>query len=426
MAADSPVEDSKQQSQPEGREEGPEDETLYREDPDDFLKLDNLPNEIFLHICQFLDARFVIKVMTRVCKQFHSIFNDDLYWKIRIGKRWPKKYPAVPVNDQEFDWKIACIDREEEYRLWTEPEKTMDYFSYTEGIFAPVDAVHLMQGAKLLATGSRDRYLNLLDVSQLDPENPASSKTAVVKSIINAHSGWIWTINSLGKEMVTGSWDSYIKFWDLEADCTEVRKVKAKSAILDTYYEPGLLVAGGYDKKVYHIDPRSCEIIDVKKYHQRPVLCLAVDDKFVVTGSEDKTVKVFDRRANKVFKTLEFEEYPMSLDYGQDQLWVGDKGGSLHLIDATDGDFNIVQSYPDVHKGKVTGVKRTHGAIYTCSTDKTINVLEPTVDPGVISVLTNQTSDVAGLSYQNETLACASSSANVGIWKAKRRDYERD
>ena len=33
----------------------------------------------------------------------------------------------------------------------------------------------------------------------------------------------------------------------------------------------------------------------------------------------------------------------MSMWYEQDELWVGDKLGLVHLIDATDGDFNVVE-----------------------------------------------------------------------------------
>ena len=33
----------------------------------------------------------------------------------------------------------------------------------------------------------------------------------------------------------------------------------------------------------------------------------------------------------------------MSLSYLDDQLWVGDKTGQIHLVDATDGDFNVVE-----------------------------------------------------------------------------------
>ena len=46
---------------------------------------------------------------------------------------------------ENFDWKEACISREEQYRMWTNSEEDIIHFVYREGIFAPVDAVHLMK-----------------------------------------------------------------------------------------------------------------------------------------------------------------------------------------------------------------------------------------------------------------------------------------
>ena len=84
-----------------------------------------------------------------------------------------------------------------------------------------------------------------------------------------------------------------------------VLKFRTKSAVLCTHFETNFFVAGCYDKKLYHLDPRTCEAIDIKKYHGKPILTVAVDDKYVITGSEDKTVQIYDRRAGEVFKTLE-------------------------------------------------------------------------------------------------------------------------
>ena len=75
--------------------------------------------------------------------------------------------------------------------------------------------------------------------------------------------------------------------------------------MLCTHYEPGYFLAGGYDKKVYHIDPRTCDILVEKRYHKQPILSMMVDDDYIVTASEDKTVAVFDRRADKISKTLQ-------------------------------------------------------------------------------------------------------------------------
>lgn len=70
--------------------------TLSRQSSDFSLILETLPAELILHICSFLDAKFVITTFSRICSYFHSMLNDDRFWKIRIGKRWPKKYPAIP------------------------------------------------------------------------------------------------------------------------------------------------------------------------------------------------------------------------------------------------------------------------------------------------------------------------------------------
>lgn len=43
-------------------------------------------------------------------------------------------------------------------------------------------------------------------------------------------------------------------------------------------------------------------------YHGRSVLCLHVDDDVIVSGSEDETIRIYDRRAGKLRKTLQVEE----------------------------------------------------------------------------------------------------------------------
>ena len=34
------------------------------------------------------------------------------------------------------------------------------------------------------------------------------------------------------------------------------------------------------------------------------MLCLSVDDRFIISGSEDQTLSVYDRRAAQVYKTV--------------------------------------------------------------------------------------------------------------------------
>ena len=63
------------------------------------------------------------------------------------------------------------------------------------------------------------------------------------------------------------------------------------------------IIAGGNDKCLYIIDTRTQEVLS-SKIHQMPILCLAVNDKHIITGSEDGHICVYDRKANTVFKKL--------------------------------------------------------------------------------------------------------------------------
>ena len=69
--------------------------------------------------------------------------------------------------------------------------------------------------------------------------------------------------------------------------------------------EPNFIVGGGFDKKVYFIDPRQAGVMSTKRWHRQPVLCIAADENFIISGSEDKTFCVYDRRAGCVFKSVQ-------------------------------------------------------------------------------------------------------------------------
>ena len=42
----------------------------------------------------------------------------------------------------------------------------------------------------------------------------------------HCYQGWIWSLASHDKTLCTGSWDRYIKTWDLEAGCIEKQQFR--------------------------------------------------------------------------------------------------------------------------------------------------------------------------------------------------------
>lgn len=80
---------------------------------------------------------------------------------------------------------------------------------------------------------------------------------------------------------------------------------RLKSAILGLHYEPNFIAACGFDKRLYMLDPRAPDDYICKRYHSQPVLSVVADSKYIITGSEDKVVAIYDRVAGKKYKTIE-------------------------------------------------------------------------------------------------------------------------
>ena len=77
------------------------------------LRLDGLPNELLLHIFQYLDVEFILQavskvlpilfghhpvqctcILLKVCNLFHELASDETTWRVRVAKRFPGRYPV--------------------------------------------------------------------------------------------------------------------------------------------------------------------------------------------------------------------------------------------------------------------------------------------------------------------------------------------
>lgn len=373
--------------------------------------LDSLPPEIILHVFSYLPAKFVINVLSKVCKLFEDIIENDTTWKMRIFERWPKIYPIVPSVLPDMDWKFACIEREEQYRLWSDFEENMKKFHLYDAHFGCVNVVQLIENGTLCVSGGRDGRLKLWSIERIidSPEEIAiySPELFVVGSSHHSNA-WLWDVafdESL-KHVYSSGFDCNIKSWDLQDPFTLLETYSLSSPILCLAHHGNLLASGSFGRNVNIFDqriPGSAPILSHNQ-HKKSVLCVAIDDKYVISGGEDRSAIIYDLTASKVIKKLEFEYFPLSMSYGEGQLFFGDVNNSVHVIDPAHGEFNLVHTIASGHSKKVTGVQHSFGSIITCSTDKTIRILEPNLNPAPIAVLAS-TNEVAGISCYKNILA---------------------
>jgi len=136
------------------------------------VNLDTLPNEILIHICSFLEARFVLDVVSQISPRLHSLISDDSLWKLRTKKRFNSYPPVDPTV--KLKWNNICAQQEE---FFTD-EKLVK--TQVNAHYASVDALLMVPVADdkhLLVSGSRDRSVGLWDPHAM-LNAPSDSKQA--------------------------------------------------------------------------------------------------------------------------------------------------------------------------------------------------------------------------------------------------------
>ncbi|XP_023044579.1 F-box/WD repeat-containing protein 9 isoform X3 [Piliocolobus tephrosceles] len=375
----------------------------------------SLPPELLLEICSYLDARLVLHVLSRVCHALRDLVYDRVTWRLRALHRVRAPYPVV--EEKNFDWPAACIALEEHLSRWAEDGRRAEYFCLANGHLAAIDSVLLLQGGSLCLSGSRDRTVNLWDLRQLGTEPSQVLVKTLGTKRNSTHEGWVWSLAAQDHRVCSGSWDSTVKLWDLAADGQQFGEIKTSSAVLCLSYLSDVLVTGTYDKKVAIYDPRaSPALLKCQQLHSRPVLALMADDQHIISGSEDRTLVVVDRRANRVLQRLQLDSYLLCMSYQEPQLWAGDNHGLLHVFVNRNGCLQLVRSFDVGHSFPITGIQYSVGALYTTSTDKSIRVHVPTDPPRTICTR-KYDSTLSRVCAEGNLVVAGSGDVSLEVWR---------
>lgn len=116
--------------------------------------------------------------------------------------------------------------------------------------------------------------------------------------------------------------------------------------------------------------PAGLTLVKSRRLHSSAVLAVLADDRHIISGSEDHSLVVFDRRANSVLQRLQvgdpslwlrggvqrpipdllyvlsflqLDSYLLCMSYQEPQLWAGDNQGLLHVFANQDGCFQLVR-----------------------------------------------------------------------------------
>ena len=116
-----------------------------------------------------------------------------------------------------------------------------------------------------------------------------------------AHSECVYTIQYIGRYLVSGSRDRTLRKWDLETQRLVGAPMQGHSASVlclqfDNSKEEDIIISGSSDTDVIIWRYSTGELIErISQAHREPVLNLKFDARFLVTCSKDKTIKIWNR-----------------------------------------------------------------------------------------------------------------------------------
>lgn len=114
-----------------------------------------------------------------------------------------------------------------------------------------------------------------------------------------AHEECVYTIQFSGNWLVSGSRDKTIKIWDLESQrCTKTLRGQHEQSVLCLQFDPiqDIIVSGGSDSYVVVWRFQDGKVIKkMTTAHSESVLNLRFDDRYLITCSKDKTIRIWNR-----------------------------------------------------------------------------------------------------------------------------------
>lgn len=262
---------------------------------------------------------------------------DDSVWIVGNHEQPVLSVSSYYRGGNSFD--LASASQDERAYVWRIDAKAQKG-SITHSLIGhdgAVEHVEFDPSGKLIATASWDETIKVWDLSDGEmpapgqPKSkrakakeasaapglvaPSSSEMQVVeaRSTLSGHNQCVSVLQWMDTEqIVSGSWDHSLRFWDVESGvCTS--RLDGNKVILDLDYSKtnGLVATGNADKSVRTWDPRvsiaTTSLNTLYTSHTGWVSAVAwhpTDANILISGSFDSNIKVWDIRSATPLHTL--------------------------------------------------------------------------------------------------------------------------
>ncbi|KAI1344181.1 WD40 repeat-like protein [Xylariaceae sp. FL0016] len=289
----------------------------------DFLS--TLPTELSLKILCYLDCASLCKA-AQVSRRWNTLSGDDVVWhrmcEQHIGRKCDKCQWGLPKLERKRlkEWKILHQADMENTRRAMVPSLTPSVQVHGSSITNSAK-----RGADTLDADDDDQSKKQCTRSVRDVDEQAESERRfrpwkdVYRDRYHISSNWKYgrcTIKTFAGQhtngvtclqfddnnnlLITGSYDSTIKLWNIESG-EVIRTLRGHtSGIRALQFDDRMLVSGSLDGTVRIWNWRTGQCINTL-HHQDGVISVHIQGDLIASGSIDKTIKIFNFKTQQSF-----------------------------------------------------------------------------------------------------------------------------
>lgn len=228
---------------------------------------------------------------------------------------WAYMYP--PQDEMTWLWAMAKVGQDQlicsSYEVGA-----MKLFNWRTGQLVntirhedPISGMghdNLLSFENYVMAGLEDRTVTIWDVS-VDGGR--------VEQVLEGHTGWVYCIETAAQgRLITGAGDNSIRFWNLsDGTCYHAIENCGHGGVLSLLHihDNDMLISAGIDDTIRIWDMKQLECISTLYGHENRVrqVKLLGNDR-IISVSDDHTIKVWDMRTGSCISTLKGHESPIS------------------------------------------------------------------------------------------------------------------
>eukprot|EP00794_Sanderia_malayensis_P010970 gene10970-12132_t len=224
---------------------------------------------------------------------------------------------------------VLATSNDKACRIWTFGDQRLRHCltGHTEKVLA---ASFLGADSSKIISGSHDRTLKIWDL-----RSKFCTKTIFAMSSCND----LVTGDIAGSLIITGHFDKKIRFWDIRSDTnTNEIQLPGKVTSLDLASDMNSLLACSRDDSLKLIDLRRNQVVSTYKAEGFKIAfdwtraCFSPDIQYVMCGSHDGGVYIWNAKTDKLEKTLREHKPRLAILSSKQRHLVDLKGFSFPLI----------------------------------------------------------------------------------------------